>query len=71
MSYRRKRKTRIVVKPKRRRKKYWLKIMSMTRIVIDIVETSVSVTTVFVTQCLNNNFEKIINNSLWGCIILI
>jgi len=41
------------------REKYWLKIMSMARTVIDSVENSVSVTTVFVTQCITNKFEKI------------
>jgi len=38
------------------REKYWLKIMSIGRIVIGSAEVSVSVITVFVTQCFINNF---------------
>jgi len=41
------------------REKYWLNVMSMAKTVTDSVETSVSVTTVFVTQLITNNFEKI------------
>jgi hypothetical protein len=40
------------------REKYWLKNMSIARIVIGSGETSVSVITVSVTQCFTNNFEK-------------
>jgi hypothetical protein len=53
------------------RAKNWLKITSIARIVMGSVETSVSVVTVFVTQCFTNKFEKNTNKSVCGCIILI